>query len=787
MLWWTLIVPITGVLAVPSPQDPSPSPSSSTTKPNPTACGRIGRGISQQLASSPGATPIIPASVAFDCLSTVPNRPEPAQKLIDSLKAFMQWQSTLAWLKAPPQSYGLPPVDILGGLDDISKTAAAGKYASEYEFQLAILQLVSKAHDGHFLFIPDIFKVFTFTNPLASDIVSAAANGTSLPKLYHLDDLKSKTKDKPVAITKINGVNATTFLMDLNSLFGFTQDVDAQWNQLMPIYASPFGNNPLAFFQAYLGPNVTLTLEDGTTQSNQSQALLSTGINFSKIVTGDDFYDAFCNPDKAPKPTARSLATPRRPKPSRLVRRDPALTDYPPFVVKNSKEGTAMGFFLDGTGFDDVAVLAISSFLEEDNRQYLPGFQSAVEKFLKQSRAAGKKRLVIDLTANGGGSIAAGFELFAQLFPGVDPFNANDIRLTDGLVNISNILNSLPIQDQKSVLATSALVENLSPLDLVDPQGDKFSNATDIITPVTLQDDKFTAYMRQPSESGGDFFLTGTGNRTNPPPALFKPEDIVLLTDGSCGSTCTIFSYLMIFQKDIKTVAVGGLPRAGIMQSVGGVEGGQVIQFQEISAVSSVAISRVKDPAQKKQLQAGELGVLAEGYAVKRASKPELGSINFKNAFAPSNAQTPLQFLYEPANCRFFYTAPMITQPELVWKYAVNATWTDPKTFCVEGSMVPVNTSKAVDPAFQAKKDAANGDGGDPQTNKPDANPPQTNGQGGGDQNNGQGGDAQPNAPADKPEDKDDNPNAASGRLLEQGGMQVASLLMAVSIMMLCM
>jgi hypothetical protein len=83
-------------------------------------------------------------------------------QLVKSLKAFVQWQSTLAFLKDPPPSYMLPPTDIEGGLDDLSTAAAAGGFASEYDFQLGIITLFATAHDGHFGYQPDVFKAFGF-------------------------------------------------------------------------------------------------------------------------------------------------------------------------------------------------------------------------------------------------------------------------------------------------------------------------------------------------------------------------------------------------------------------------------------------------------------------------------------------------------------------------------------------------------------------------------------------------------------------------------------------------
>lgn len=86
--------------------------------------------------------------------------------------------------------------------------------------------------------------------------------------------------------------------------------------------------------------------------------------------------------------------------------------------VRDSGANTTSGYFLNGTGYENVAVLAISGFAPQGNVgavEYLTNFQSTVGSFLAQSKAAGKTRLVIDLQANGGGFVVAGYELFAQV------------------------------------------------------------------------------------------------------------------------------------------------------------------------------------------------------------------------------------------------------------------------------------------------------------------------------------------------------------------------------------
>ncbi|KAI5862424.1 hypothetical protein GGS23DRAFT_605709 [Durotheca rogersii] len=749
MFWWSWFVFVLGVAAAPQPQGP-PSP---TTTPNPSACALISRGASSVLAvnpsgehahiphrtaphrTAPQATPAFPAAMAFDCLRTVPNRPGPALQLIESLKAFSNWQSTLPWLKDPPESYPLPPVDIQGTLDRIAAKAAAGGYISEYDFQLDIYLGIAAAHDGHFAYIGDIFKAFLFRNDLASDMVSLSPDGVSLPKLYRLSSFQRNARIMPPAITEINGVNATEFILDLGAQMSFYQDADARWNSFFPTYADPNANNPLFISLVYLGPSLTFTYENGETQTAATRAILRSDADFDGIASGDDFYDRFCtpsppfNPMQDPVPATRLARSRRRRSdgdregdrhdhgsPGALRPRSPSLSDYPDPIVQNSDEGTTMGFFLDEPGLRDVAVLAISSFSEETAFNYLSVFQNTVEAFLDACRAANKTRLVIDLTANGGGQILAGFELFAQLFPGRDAFNANNMRLPDSLVSLSRVLSSLPLRDQQEAVAVSPLLANLSPLELRTPQGDEFTSVDQLLTPVTLRGDKFSAYMRQPDVAG--FTLTGTGRRANPPASPFKAEDIVLLTDGTCGSTCTIFSYLMIFQENVKTVSVGGAPRAGAMQAVGGVEGSQVLRFSEIANASAAAILISAElegggAAGAARLDASELGTLARGYAARRAADPARspGSVNFKNAFAPADARTPLQFADAPARCRFFYAPAALFAPAALWARAANATWRDPAALCAPGSRVPAPAPAPLDPAFQAASTAPDAPG----------------------------------------------------------------------------
>ncbi|KAJ0114556.1 hypothetical protein J7T55_004800 [Diaporthe amygdali] len=712
-------------LGAPAPQ------ASGAPAPGNNACAAVSQAQAQQMTANPQVARV-PASTAFACLQSVPNKPEPAAKLITSLKAYVQWQSTLAWLKDPPTSYMLAPTDIEGGLDAIGANATAGRFQSEYEFQTAMVELVASAHDGHFAIRPDMFKAFSFRNDLAADIVSVSVDGKQVPKLYNLGVLNgtasiggtnqtsvNSTNGMPPAITKINGQDAAQLIEAQGLKFINFQDPDSQWNSQFQQYAVPTARTALASSIFYQGDSLTLEYDNGQKVTQDSYALIRPTADFTGVNTGEDFYQKFCNPAAVVPGTGMGAAqptTPSQPQPTTApgTRQppEPAIPGFPMPAIRDSGANITAGYFLTGAGYEDVAVLSVLGFSPEgdfDILEYVVNFQKLTENFLAMSKQAGKKRLVVDVTGNGGGLVAAGFELYSQLFPNTPLFQANNMRLTDSMEQMAKIassvqneilaldLNTLTPQNATqrqlalAALSQSSVVSNLIPGGVFSAGGQvNFTSTDEIINPVTIKGDRFTSYISTPlNDTASDFNLTGTGNRANPPPAVFDPNNVVILTDGTCGSTCTLFSYLMIMQQNVKTVVVGGRPTTGPMQSIAGVEGAQVFPLNDLQQAAAAAVF-VAPPEQQQQLSQSELGIIAEGYILDRSATPSNGgAINGKNAFSHTDAQTPLQFLMQPAQCRFFYTKEMIYGPEAVWKRAVDATFKDPQGLCVEGSVTP--------------------------------------------------------------------------------------------------
>lgn len=96
-----------------------------------------------------------------------------------------------------------------------------------------------------------------------------------------------------------------------------------------------------------------------------------------------------------------------------------------------------MAFFPNNT---DYGVLALPSFLVVGPNQL--EFDEKVTSFLKNATEKGKKKIIVDLQGNGGGSIAAGLNMFKAFFPEKDVYSANRFRWNKGIELIGKALSS---------------------------------------------------------------------------------------------------------------------------------------------------------------------------------------------------------------------------------------------------------------------------------------------------------------------------------------------------------
>lgn len=499
-------------------------------------------------------------------------------------------------------------------------------------------------------------------------------------------------------ITSVNGQDAATYFTQYakNTSLGF-QDPDALFNALFYEVASSSEGGAQYFAQGtgeavYIGASTEVVFQNGTSQTFANSAI--TTYDFTGVDNGAAFYQSFCNATiklaaangASPTTTAAGgqLATAT---PSAVA--SPTPTGNPrigyPSPTVLSADGSVAGYFLNGTGYEKTAVLSISEESETDPL----GAQKAVSDFLAACRKNSMAKLIIDVSSNPGGAFVLSFDFFKQLFPNIEPFGASQMRATTEF----NILGSFITPEAEAVRqGDPSNVTNyedgggysfFDARSYDDATGKPFNSWEEFFGPqqihgdnytylqrLNLSDPQFDDYLAQP-ELG--FVVSGYGNRSNLPPQAFASDDIILFSDGQCSSSCPLLGHFLKYQGKVKSVAAGGRPQTGPMQALGGTKGSNVFGlaslFSTVSGVLNSAPQSVVDAGKKTSLATiYELGE----YVLFRSAAPLSSSavtVNVKNNIAEGDdSQTPLQFVYEAADCRIWWTPEMIFDITAAWK-----------------------------------------------------------------------------------------------------------------------
>ena len=369
----------------------------------------------------------------------------------------LQFQSTLAYLKDPPQGYQQPAVDVLQVLGQIQNNVTAGAYKNQYTFEADIQLLVNRMHDSHVTLSSGILDAFSFVSPVG--LVSASADGKQLPEIYLIDELLAGQLQgwTPSPVTKINGQDVVEYLtrfVELNS-DGYLEP-HADWNSLMDSPAL-WINGELSIFQSatfYPGNELNFTFKNKSTSNTFWLALYGELDDTGPLTTAGDFYNYFVlgnlpasfDPDQQWWPNLNlndsdtdsgdnSAVT--DPFASICSSGNPAdanwcLTSsggYPnnPAIVQADLAITGGGV-VTGYFYDDIStgVLSIPSFFQYDPNT--EQFGLAIEYFIGNATAKNISRIVIDLQQNSGGMAFLAYNTFKQLFYRIDPYAASRIR-----------------------------------------------------------------------------------------------------------------------------------------------------------------------------------------------------------------------------------------------------------------------------------------------------------------------------------------------------------------------
>jgi len=272
------------------------------------------------------------------------------------------------------------------------------------------------------------------------------------------------------------------------------------------------------------------------------------------------------------------------------------------------------------------------------------GFEAAAEQKLD--------RLVIDLTNNGGGSICLGRALIAFLQDSLgynssssQNWGPEDIpisRLSTTLIEnaarlgVNNTVWSPAFyDDQKDIPIANTNTSSFLP-GLPHLRGGKLRNYSHLVHINHCGDYGYKLKIRQD----------------------YKASEIIILTNGFCGSMCAYFSNHIVNYDKVKSVVVGGMIERPQMQ-YSSFPGGQVMDSPDIySSLNSLGVNtQCCSTPSTDFIPRDLLTSAAFRYTVREVYPP-----------IPAYSTSPVEFTFQGASEHLYYNSiAEATQPALVW------------------------------------------------------------------------------------------------------------------------
>ncbi|GJC96021.1 peptidase S41 family protein [Colletotrichum higginsianum] len=607
------------------------------------ACAEIGRAYDEAVSANTTNNVVVKPSVAYECLRSIPVDVERDVAIVEYIRPWLEFQSTIGILPNPPDEYLYPGVDIFGGFDNITNSLENGGYESQLDFTADLYRLINvKPRDGHLAWFPALALLINFSTPAL--FVSISEDGVQAPKIYlHSDYERSLQQGYNASEVKsFDNSSIVDYIQQRAVDNSRDQDPDAAYNE--QLYSAALAN-VLETTGARRYYHTTLSDESVIEFTNGTEA---TVVNTARVVTNFSGIDSG---------SACLETTARR----RYI----------------------SGYVFNDSALEDAAVLAVNSFVSQNNTRAIG--QTVIEamledpiefgrvaiEFVEASRRQGKSKLILDLQGNGGGLVANAMALYGILFPegGKEAHMNMRVRAHQALDWVGSTAEKLGVD-----LQTIPYPVGFS--GFVDEDLKNFTNWEDFYGPEKIGDDEYTNIVQPASVATA---RDGSPGVFEVPEPWFKPEDTVIVTDGHCASACAYVVGMMTRELGIQVVAMGGRPIDAPMQAVGGTKGGPVLSLNLYQLLYPTLGAFATPPDDV------DLTPFAQRDPPLAGSPTATWTINSANVYLDDDLDgTPVQFRYEAANCKLYYTWDTLTNMTSLWAAVAGVKWNGGR--CVAGS-----------------------------------------------------------------------------------------------------
>ncbi|CAG8756963.1 19535_t:CDS:2, partial [Dentiscutata erythropus] len=572
------------------------------------------------------------------CFKTFKFNATRANKTINTIKGILEnFYPFLDQAKEPPQpGFTFQSIDIINKLEELLNN----QYSTDFQFinlieclnvsfQKTDLQfLLFQLKDSHLFFFSNCYnQIFTFDQGLSLYSI-IKPDGKQTIKIFN-DVINSSLID--CEVVTIDSRPAMEVLIEFANEKTFSsKDLGVRFNSVMSSLS--LGNNnirvsPLTqqFTKSRIlpeKPSISYGLTcNGSTLIIERSWKITSGF-YDNFTDSNSYWNNFCAATTNP-----TLFDPLNDFGDYSKTYDTMISKAQ--IVFN---GTSSRFYMQNrTGIVLISIFETTVDEQGQMKDILQGFNKLNEM--------GAKKIVLDLTDNSGGVISVAEFMNILLFPNTNPSFPSDAKVTN--------FSKLAIQTATTAQISDSIFEAQQYATFSTEQ--VFNTSQEFIGNNVYTRETQVNYTNKFIHIGNrELFRQVLGNNT--PKYPWTSENMIILTNGICGSSCAMIAQHLAELQGVATIAVGGFAETPL--SFASFPGGQAFNSYVLFG-SLIELGLLNNPLspQPFDIYATFAFPIFEIYSVK-------------------NDQEVLEFTYRKADHRLFYDEKSIRDPSLLWAQA---------------------------------------------------------------------------------------------------------------------
>ncbi|KAK9719236.1 hypothetical protein K7432_004930 [Basidiobolus ranarum] len=515
----------------------------------------------------------------LECYRNIPFAENVREQTVSNLMKALQFYVFKNVAKEGPEG-----IDLIQELEDL----LVANFTNDFDFQESVHEVFVPLNDGHVGYQPNCYRTMSFTQafPLISYVDSE-----NIQRVYILDhlvfrrglydkvkELSGVSVDKYLGmeVTEIDGVPVLEALQQFaDEELGRTKDSQQRFEMLLANHALSSSGQWRSFFGYWASPGIVPD-KSSVTYTIRSPQYASTTVTIPWIAVSqvklNSFSDTqsykkeFCDVDTT-SPYGVQFLNPStlgllpEPGPGESEVENPS-TPYGKFPVTLNNPIVSTGLLKFYQLDSNTGVLVLPTFSLGD-KMTLNEFDTYMERGLDKFKQLGIKKLILDFTNNPGGSICLGYKLVNYLFPQIPRsqlYYQSDLSRTP---------LSMELSKRNSIWRCS---------NYFDPQENVLHGPLSCMLPGMTynrggEPSDFTHLMQY----NCDYQV----NRNIVREPWFQAQNVAIVTNGRCASTCSSVSNFLQRVLKVRTFVTSPFP-SGTNPPISTAPGGMVFTYDNL-------------------------------------------------------------------------------------------------------------------------------------------------------------------------------------------------------------